>query len=233
MRKCILMIALLLCACFVSAQAIDVSKLDFSQARVSMAGPDKVYVRSVMYDGQSVSVTLTYDGESGATIEGPFIEDKLFQDTDEVAYATITKSGENSITVSPIVVGGQAYAYVFEWTPDTNKLAMVQSQPTDMPNTYESLLAMVDKDRFQIAALNDQLSDAKAAAQANATSLGKQLADEQAKTADLTGKLQAAQGAAVQPGTAMPWKKRVGTQLRQASLAGRALMAAGKARRPA
>ncbi|MGA2977724.1 MAG: tyrosine-type recombinase/integrase [Spirochaetia bacterium] len=70
----------------------------------------------------------------------------------KVAYATITPSGENTITVSPIIVGGQAYSFDFQWTPGTNQLSMVQSQPVDMPATYEGLLATVDQDKTQSAA---------------------------------------------------------------------------------
>jgi hypothetical protein len=81
------------------------------------------------------------------------------------------------ITVSPIIVGGQAFSYNFQWTPGTNTLSMVHSQPVDMLVTYEGLLDTADQDTTQIA-LNDNLM-ATQSAQANADSLSQQLAEDQ------------------------------------------------------
>jgi len=209
--------------------ALDPSKLDFSKARAAIAGPDKVYIRNVIYDGEAVSVLLTYDGEYGAVLSGPyFTEDKLLQDDYEVAYLTIEPAGAWSLKLSPIIVEGEAFAGVFAWEQGTNKITLETYEPVDMPKTYEYLVELSGQDAKQInnfrnqivafqaneAALKKQAADAKTAAD-NATAavdkankeaadLKAQLAAEKAKTASLTARLATAQAGGAPAAAALP-----------------------------
>ena len=65
-----------------SAQTIslDPAKLDFSKAKLSVAGPSDIYVRSIWYGNVELSVLLKYDGANGVFVYGPYLAaQKLIQ----------------------------------------------------------------------------------------------------------------------------------------------------------
>ncbi len=109
---------LLLCmVSAVSAQTIDPNLIDASRAKVSIAGPDKVYVRSISYAGESLSGLLVYNGKDGATIYGPyFAEDKYLQDDVELGYVKFKIEQGGTVLISDILVGKDlAYSGRVQW----------------------------------------------------------------------------------------------------------------------
>ena len=216
MRKPMVVILMLALAWALHAQAIDPTQLDFSNARVSMAGPNSVYIRSVFYAGQEVSVILEYDGGQGATIKGPFLAaDKFLKDSYDVEYASIKKVSPTAIEISGVILGGQGYSGVFEWVPGTSTLTLKSYSMVGAPTTYPELVGELNEANAQVVALKNQV-DA-----------------ERKKADELTGKL--SQAAMAAPAVEKPantvfsglkggtsrygtWKESMGTLAQTADL---------------
>lgn len=138
---------LLLCmVSVVSAQTIDPNLIDASRAKVSIAGPDKVYVRSIYYAGESLSGLLVYNGKDGATVYGPyFAEDKYLQDSYELGYVKFKIEQEGTLLISDILVAKDlAYSGRVQWDGgDTVRLLSYwESAP---PMTSEEEIASLQK----------------------------------------------------------------------------------------
>ena len=67
-----MMSALPSAALMVAADQLDMSLLNLDSARVSLAGPDLVYVSSIKYAGENYSALLKYQGGTTATVEQVF-----------------------------------------------------------------------------------------------------------------------------------------------------------------
>jgi hypothetical protein len=121
--------------------AVDPTMLDFSRAKLSIAGADSVYIRSIMYNGTELSVLLKYDGADGATVYGPFFANqKLLQDYYELGYARLEKFGDNLLAVYDLVLGNAAYSGRLKWDGGV-KLALDSYWQTSLPDTPASQLA--------------------------------------------------------------------------------------------
>jgi hypothetical protein len=143
----VLSVFLLLCVVFaVSAQAVDPSLLDLSKAKASVAGPDKVYVRSIYYGGESLSVLLVYNGVDGATVYGPyFAEDKYLQDGYELGYVKFKAEEGNTLLISDVMLTEQlAYSGRVRWEGG-DTLRLVSFWESVPPVTCESEVAYLKK----------------------------------------------------------------------------------------
>ncbi len=110
MKKLLVILCALIVSLPVFGQMIDQSELDFSKAELAIAGPDEVYVTNILYEGETLSVLLKWDGGTGAIIYGPwFSKDKVLQDSYELGYASVQKAGTNRIMISDIIIGSSAY----------------------------------------------------------------------------------------------------------------------------
>jgi hypothetical protein len=171
------------------ATAVDPAMLDFSKAKLSIAGPDSVYIRSVMYNGVEVSVLLKYDGASGATVYGPYVaSQKLIQDSYELGSARLEKFGDNLLAVYDLVLGNAAYSGRLKWDGGV-KLALDSYWQTSLPQAADTAKAQEYKDWG--TKLSAELDAAKA-----------QLKEANAKADKALVDLAAAQKAAGQPVTA-------------------------------
>jgi len=130
----------------VSAQTIDPNLIDASRAKVSIAGPDKVYVRSIYYAGESLSGLLVYNGRDGATVYGPyFAEDKYLQDDVELGYVKFKIEQGGTLLISDVMVGKDlAYSGRVQWDGgDTVRLLSYwESVP---PTTKEEEIATLQR----------------------------------------------------------------------------------------
>lgn len=164
---------------------VDASKLDFSMARASIAGPNAIYLRNIYYAGEPVSLLLDISADGTVIAKGPyFSEQKLIQDSDEVAYVGVTPSGAYSVELSPVILGNEAYSGILEWTPGTNQFSIVSYKSVAMPEQYADLAAAVAKAKADAAK-----------AKADADTLKTQVADLQKKL-DAASKVVAAPAAA-------------------------------------
>ncbi len=151
------------------AQAIDAKLLDLSSAKVSIAGPQSVYIRSIYYDGKELSVLLKYNGNNGATVYGPYYgKDKLLQDYYNLGYAKLSVSGNNEILVSGIIIGDQAYSGILKWTGGSTLVVdsywqskMPETKELKIANLSKKLLEIRDKYEKQISDLKGQIAKLK------------------------------------------------------------------------
>lgn len=107
MKKFLITVLLLSIAWGAFSQPIDTSMIDLSEAQLSIAGPDRVYVRNIYYGDTRMSVILEYNGAAGATVIGPYFDDtKLLQDDYELGYAKMRIQGGDTLVISDMVIAG-------------------------------------------------------------------------------------------------------------------------------
>ncbi len=171
MKKILTAVIIFFIAFGLYSQTIDTSLLDLSKAKVSIAGPNSVYIRSIYYNGKELSVLLKYNGTNGATVYGPYYEkDKLLLDSYNLNYAKLRISGPNEITVSDLILGNQAYSGTLKWTGDAT-LVVDSYWKSSMPETYEMKIANLQntinslKEKYagQISSLKNQIASLKKA----------------------------------------------------------------------
>ena len=100
----------------VAAADIDPSLGSLANAQVSLAGPDRIYVSNIMYDGQTYSALLRYTGGTSATVEavyGPM--GKLIPDAVGLSQTGLTFVAPDSVEVSNVEVGGVGYTGTLQY----------------------------------------------------------------------------------------------------------------------
>ena len=123
--------------------AIDPAKLDLSDAEFSLAGQDRIYVRSLYYAGQEIAVILEYDGNVGARIYGPYYPDdwSIPEESLELGYATMEKRGTDSVVISDIILGNRAYSGVLKHIGGGKLELAYRPRAVKMPVTDEVRIA--------------------------------------------------------------------------------------------
>lgn len=143
MKKLLAVLFALVIVGALSAQTmtIDPAKLDFSKAKMSIAGPSDIYIRSIMYGNVELSVLLKYDGKNGATVVGPYLANqKYLQDSYELGYARMEKFGDNLLAIYDLVFGNTAFSGRLKWD-GTTKLVLDSYWQTTLPQTNEQKIA--------------------------------------------------------------------------------------------
>jgi hypothetical protein len=144
MTKILIVLSLLLMVCPVFGQDIDPGRIDLSQARMSIAGPEEIYVTNIYYDNTRLSVLLAYDGKTGATIYGPWYDsDKLLQDYFELGYASLRIQDDTTLIVSDVMLGTRGFSGRFKFDGNS-KLALDGAWATMTPHTSEMKVANVE-----------------------------------------------------------------------------------------
>ena len=90
----------------VSAERLDARLLSLDGAQASLAGPDRVYVSSIEYAGESYSALLRYRGGTTATVEqvyGP--QGKLIPDTVGLTQTELAFVAPDVLDVAYVEVG--------------------------------------------------------------------------------------------------------------------------------
>lgn len=187
MKKLLAVLFALVIVGALSAQSmtIDPAKLDFSKAKMSIAGPSDIYVRSIMYGSVELSVLLKYDGKSGATVHGPYLANQKFlQDSYDLEYARMEKFGDNLLAIYDLKFGNVAFSGRLKWD-GTDRLLLDSYWQTTPPQTYEQ----------QVAALKSEVAKA-AEYKTWATSLNVELEATKAQLKEANIQAAAAQKAA-------------------------------------
>ena len=153
----VFIVVIFFCLSFGVAQTIDTAKLDLSKAKVSIAGPDEVYIRSIWYDGKELSVKLKYDGKNGAIIYGPYYnEQKILQDSYNLSYAKLQVIGNNELQVSDVILGNVGYSGILKWVGGPH-LVVDSYWTSTPPKTNEEIIAELNG---KISTLNKNLEEA-------------------------------------------------------------------------
>jgi hypothetical protein len=125
----------------VSAQSIDVGKLDLTKAKMTVAGPFSIYVRSISYMGAEISVLLKYDGAIGATVYGPWTAaQKGIQDWMDLSYVRMEKFGTDTVAVYDVLMGGMAYSGRLKYDGGV-KVVLDSYWKTTPPKTFPQQVA--------------------------------------------------------------------------------------------
>jgi hypothetical protein len=173
---------ILLCACLLATGAlaqtqvdpakINPARLDFSKARASIAGPDRIYIRSVFYGTEELSMLLQYDGKTEAKVIGVYpAKDKTIPDSLIAEFSMVRVVLPDSVRIEGVILSGRAYAGMLKWVPGTSNFALAgKLQAVPMPDTIDSLRAEIS----QMKQANERLGREAA----TAASLRVQLAQE-------------------------------------------------------
>ena len=141
MKKILVIICMLMVSLPAFSQMIDPADLDLDRAKMAVAGPDEIYVTNITYGGAGLSVLLKYDGLTDARVYGPWYSaDKLLQDNYDLSMATIRKFGSDTLVISNIILGSNAYTGRFKFD-GVSKLALESYWETTMPTTAEARVA--------------------------------------------------------------------------------------------
>ena len=142
----------------VAADRLDGSLLSLTGARASLAGPDRVYVTSIEYGGESYSALLRYRGGTTASVEqvyGP--RGKLIPDTVGLAQTRLAFMVPDAVDIAYVEVDGQGYSGQLRYAGD-NRLEVAGIQRVTLPPTAAQ----------QVSAAETAAAEAVAAARAAA-----------------------------------------------------------------
>ena len=142
----------------VSAERLDARLLSLDGAQVSLAGPDRVYVSSIEYAGESYSALLRYRGGTTATVEqvyGP--QGKLIPDTVGLTQTELAFVAPDVLDVAYVEVGGQGYAGQLRYAGG-NRLEVAGIRQVTLPPTAAEQVSAA------AAAAASEVAEAEAAA---------------------------------------------------------------------
>ena len=157
----------------ISFGSLDAALANFDNAQASLAGPDMIYISSIMYDGQPYSALVKYEGGTTATVLGVYgAAGKLIPDAVGLSQTTVAFVSPDSFGVSNVNVGGVGYSGTLQYTGggqlQVTGIRRVTLPPTDAENAAAAIdAAMADADAKIGAAMaeaDQMVNDAKAAA---------------------------------------------------------------------
>ena len=175
-------------AIMISDGQIDPSKASFADARVAVAGPDSVYVSSIMYDGQRYSALLRYTGGTTAEVQQIYgAAGKLIPDVVDLSQTELVFVSPNAWEVSNVSVGGTGYSGTLEYAGDgtlqVTGIRMVELPPTALEEA-QAALAEVEAALAAAQAANDALAADNAGLEADLAD-AQSMADDAQASADM------------------------------------------------
>ena len=174
----------------VSADRLDGSLLSLTGARASLAGPDRVYVTSIEYGGESYSALLRYQGGTTATVEqvyGP--RGKLIPDTVGLSQTRLAFMAPDAVDIAYVEVAGQGYSGQLRYAGD-NRLEVAGIRQVTLPPTAAQQVSAAE------AAAAEAVAEARAAADAAVAAAQERAAEAAAAAAAAEAAAAAAQAEA-------------------------------------
>lgn len=105
----------------VAEAGFSIGRLDFSDARLSLAGPSALYIRSVKVDGIRVSLLFRKDGDEQWKLVETVPEEKNYFPTGTVLdFARLNKLDNGSLEIDGIVLDGKPYRTVVKMNDDNS-----------------------------------------------------------------------------------------------------------------
>ena len=127
-------------ALLVSADRIDPRLLNLADARVSVAGPESIYVSGITYGDDTYSALLRYRGGTTATVDKVFgPTGKLIPDSIDLSHTELSMDGA-VLDVANVGVDGRGYSGQLRHVGG-NRFEVVGLTPRDLPPTPEELVA--------------------------------------------------------------------------------------------
>ena len=177
-------------AVMISDGQIDPSRASFADAHVAIAGPDSVYVSSILYDGQRYSALLRYTGGTTAEVKQIFGgSGKMIPDSVDLSQTDLVFMSPNAWEVSNVSVGGVGYSGTLAYAGN-GKLQVTGIRQVELPHNAlaeaKAALAQVEAALAASQAANDALQADNASLEADLGAAQDSAADAMAK-ADMTG----------------------------------------------
>ena len=189
-----MMSALPSAALMVAADQLDMSLLNLDSARVSLAGPDSVYVSSIKYAGENYSALLKYQGGTTATVEQVFGPNGvLISPSVGLAQTELAFVPPDVLDISYVEVGGQGYSGQLRHAGD-NRLEVAGIQRVKLPPTAAERIAAAEA--AAAAAIAEAQAAAAAEAAATRTAAAGEVAEAQAAAAEAQAAAAEAEAAA-------------------------------------
>ena len=184
-------------AVMVTAEGLDASLLSLAGAQASLAGPDRVYVSSIEYDGQSYSALLRYRGGTTATVEqvyGP--SGKLIPDTVGLSRTELAFVAPDVLDIAYVEVGGQGYSGQLRYAGE-NRLEVAGIRRVPLPPTAAQQVSAAEAAAAEAAAVAAAgVADAQAGAAAAVAEAQEAAAAAMSEAEAATAAAAAAAGAA-------------------------------------
>ena len=153
----------------IPAGRIDPGLLNLDGARVSVAGPESIYITGIEYGDDTYSALMRYRGGTTATLDKVFgSSGKLIPDSVDLSHTALSLIAPDLLDVANVGVGGRGYSGQLRYAGD-NRFEVVGLTPVMLPPTAEELVAQAEaRAAAAVAGARDAAAAAAAAAQASA-----------------------------------------------------------------
>lgn len=142
------------------AQPAGVSQIDFSNAQLSIAGPDKIYMRGIIFEGESYSAVVRAGDEEGSRwrISEMYPEEEnLAPRTMVLDFVQVVPEGSDILRFSGIIVDGVSYEASFTIDETGLLLANAPIRQAPMPEgvieeklgSLKDLILEVEKEKYE------------------------------------------------------------------------------------
>ena len=154
-------------AVMIDADRIDPSLLNLDHARVSIAGPESIYVAGIRYGDDTYSALMRYRGGTTATVDKVFgPAGKLIPDSVDLSHTELALIAPNVLDIANVGVGGQGYSGQLRYAGD-NRFEVIGLTPVTLPPTAQELMAQTEaRAAASIAAARAEADAAAADAEA-------------------------------------------------------------------
>jgi regulator of replication initiation timing len=170
-KTSVLLLLILLFASSLAGQNIPLREIDFSDAKISVAGPQSFYVRNLGFQGDHYAILLGPSDAGGWTITDIFSESENRTPRQAILdFATIRLEGENTLVFDGIFVNGSVYQGRLR-VEEENRLEMIRGiepssleavDPARLRKLRETILETVAPEyEERIAALRGELRGAR------------------------------------------------------------------------
>lgn len=133
---------------------VDINKVDASKAKIAIAGPDKIYLSNLMYEGNSYSVLFVGNKSNEyAILEYSKGSENLtpYWDQIDTSKAKIAFTGKDSAKISDVMIGKSVYSlnltFGYDFKSKSAKYQKTGAVP--VPKDYDSIIAGLEKKRQQ------------------------------------------------------------------------------------
>ena len=171
-------------ALMIDTGRIDPGLLSLDHARVSVAGPESIYVAGIRYGDNTYSALLRYRGGTTATVDKVFgPAGKLIPDSVDLSHTELALIAPDVLDVANVGVGGKGYSGQLRYAGD-NRFEVIGLTPVKLPPTAAEMMAQTEaRAAASIAAAHAEAEASAADASAARTAVAEAEADTEAARA--------------------------------------------------
>jgi hypothetical protein len=142
------------------AQPESISQADFSMSHLSIAGPDEIYIRGIIFEGDTYSAvvkTLDEEGSRWQITELYGEEENLAPANMFLDFVKVIPEGANRLTFSGIIVDGTSYKTSFTIDDSGALLSETPIRQAPMPEgvieeklgSFKDLILEAEKEKYE------------------------------------------------------------------------------------